>query len=670
MSGAVTISNIRAEGDKRKTATWQPRRKVAESEPEAPGNEERKQERDKDPYGKGRIKKVKVIVATENLELLQRSIFGGTTKAINFESLKEMIAKNVPNVIQVREMGAYKALLTFDSVRNADDAYTFNMNSLLQLFHRVWRWEESEHSETRRVWLECFGVSLHIWSVNTFRTIGGQWGEVVGCARETEMCSSFTIGRVQIDTCVMDVIQEWVHVTVGTGGFDVLVKEVGHEACNLLCTGKSEDEHSTIQRNSDSKSNGAGGDIIQNSVAGSLHEGIQDEDRLLLVSRDEEEDKGRIIITDTILNEWNNGNVQRNLGEIETYPTLMKDNHFMHELGGRAVMLYEEDSEKTVSGALLGLERESTSATPKKPQLEKYWAKMEHGDRHQRLGPGLQTHKQVAAGQTPCEAGSGRSPEGDAGRGSLAQISTGDECGAIGELPVAGRQAAINREGCGKGGLGDNLGVQMIRAGSVRFQTTGTDADDDAGRQTATNREGRGKGSLGSNLGGQMMSAGSVRLQTTGTEADDDAGSGVDGGEGGSPAAVDQDMYGTTDLKVVRGERRNKIQENSRHGDAVMAYHAKGRHGEQSARPGNGTGSDQTPHNCCGRTGRVICRQLEEEFAETEPDQKGRRNEVEASEKQQTDLEEQMVENRKTWELARESGAILYDEEDDIMAIL
>ncbi|KAL4366113.1 hypothetical protein AHAS_Ahas07G0173600 [Arachis hypogaea] len=397
MSGTIIKSNTRAVGNRRQTATWQPRRKAAESGSEAPENEERKRERDKDLYGKDRTKKVKVAVATENLEWLQRSIVGGTTKAINFESLKEMIAKNVPNVVQVREMGAYKALLTFDSVRNADDAYTFNMNRLLQLFHRVWRWEESEHSETRRVWLECFGVPLHAWSVNTFRTIGGQWGEVVACDRETEMCSSFTVGRVQIDTYVMDVIQEWVHVTVGTGGFDVLVKEVGHEACNLVCTGKSEDKQSNIQGNPDNKSNSAGGDIIQNSGAGSLHEGIQDEVRLLLVPRNEEEDKGRIVITDTILNEWNNCDAQRNLEEIRTYPALIKDNYFMHELGGRAVMLYEEDSEKTITGTLIGLERESTSATPKKPQLEKNWA-IEHEDRHQRLGPGLQAHKPANAG--------------------------------------------------------------------------------------------------------------------------------------------------------------------------------------------------------------------------------------------------------------------------------
>nr|XP_025647492.1 serine/arginine-rich SC35-like splicing factor SCL28 [Arachis hypogaea] len=68
MSGAATLSNRRAEGDKRQIVTWQPRRKDAQNDPEAPENEVRKQEIDKDPHGNGWTKKVKVVVATENLE--------------------------------------------------------------------------------------------------------------------------------------------------------------------------------------------------------------------------------------------------------------------------------------------------------------------------------------------------------------------------------------------------------------------------------------------------------------------------------------------------------------------------------------------------------------------------------------------------------------------------
>ncbi|KAL4287990.1 hypothetical protein AHAS_Ahas19G0241400 [Arachis hypogaea] len=37
---------------------------------------------------------------------------------------------------------------------------------------------------------------------------------------------------------------------------------------------------------------------------------------------------------------------------------------------------------------------------------------------------------------------------------------------------------------------------------------------------------------------------------------------------------------------------------------------------------------------------------------------------------QSSTLDEQMLENRRTWKIAVESGAMLYNEEDDIMAAL
>ncbi|KAL4344081.1 hypothetical protein AHAS_Ahas11G0142700 [Arachis hypogaea] len=188
----------------------------------------------KDPHGNGWLKKVEIAVANEKLVWLQRSL--------------------------VREMGAYKALLTFDSLLNAEEAYTFNMNSLLQFFHSV---------------------------------VNG--GEVVGCDTAAESCISFSAGRVQIDTYVMDVIKEWVHVTIGTSGFDILVKEVGWETyggdvkVKMMSDGKVSSEP---RRNISTK---FGDDVAimspePNSLTGSADQAAE----VIDVMREEVEDKGRM----------------------------------------------------------------------------------------------------------------------------------------------------------------------------------------------------------------------------------------------------------------------------------------------------------------------------------------------------------------------------------------
>ncbi|KAL1346509.1 hypothetical protein AAHE18_08G193300 [Arachis hypogaea] len=238
LSAANGTKKIQTASITRKESVRQPQREH-EDVPVAPSSSSKEVRKDKkilDPNGEGSTKKLEVAVSKGNLNWLQKSLIGGTTKAIDFRSLQDMVAKNFPQVTQVRELGAYKALLTFDSVLNAEETYTFKMNSLLQFFHSVWRWDESEKSESRRVWLECFGVPLHIWTVDAFKKIGEQWGEVVGCDTGTESCASFSVGRVLIDTCVMGVINEWVHINVGTSGFEVLVKEVGQEVYSSQCT--------------------------------------------------------------------------------------------------------------------------------------------------------------------------------------------------------------------------------------------------------------------------------------------------------------------------------------------------------------------------------------------------------------------------------------------------
>ncbi|KAL4381767.1 hypothetical protein AHAS_Ahas04G0166400 [Arachis hypogaea] len=137
----------------------------------------------KDPNNNGWTKKVEVPIVNENIVWIQRSIVGGMKLAIDFNELEQQVHKEWPGVTQVRELGAYKAMLTFDTVLSAEEAYTFRMNDLLNMFYMVWRWDETERSESRRIWLECYGVPMHAWSGDTFCRIGEQCGEVTGNRR-------------------------------------------------------------------------------------------------------------------------------------------------------------------------------------------------------------------------------------------------------------------------------------------------------------------------------------------------------------------------------------------------------------------------------------------------------------------------------------------------------
>ncbi|XP_020979199.1 uncharacterized protein LOC110271893 [Arachis ipaensis] len=180
------------------------------------------------------------------------------------------------------------------------------MNDLLRLFHMVWRWDETERSETRRVWLECYGVPLHAWSKETFTRLGDQWGEVVKCDNLTETCNSFSVGRVLIDTCMFDMINEWVHVTIGTSGFDVLVKEVGSEVYREECF--PEDKWDQGGRLMVAMEDVQQAEIREKASGGAGARGTRRDPVAELMEKEhstEEQDKDKIVILSSKLNEWN-----------------------------------------------------------------------------------------------------------------------------------------------------------------------------------------------------------------------------------------------------------------------------------------------------------------------------------------------------------------------------
>ncbi|KAL4393668.1 hypothetical protein AHAS_Ahas02G0075000 [Arachis hypogaea] len=286
----------------------------------------------------GWTKKIEVPISSENVVWLQRSIVGGTKKAIDFNSLQQKIHRDWPGVTQVRELGAYKAMITFDSVLRAEEAYTFQMNELLKMFYMVWRWDETEKSESRRVWIECYGVPIHAWSRNTFHKIGEQWGKVVKCDKLMESGISFSAGRVLIDTCTFDMINEWIHVTIGTSGFDVLVREVGGEVYREECFRKEKEEASVRHMTNEE-------DIQREPMVVAWNPAVV---QTTVDNREDEQGRDMMVNSSIILNEWHYKISKR-----------LSINGNQGELNGRADSkgsCESKDSEETVSNYYEGYE--------------------------------------------------------------------------------------------------------------------------------------------------------------------------------------------------------------------------------------------------------------------------------------------------------------------------
>ena len=80
----------------------------------------------------------------EILEQLERSFIGETSKPINFSLLEERLFSEWRCITNIREMGAYKALVTFASKEDREEALNAYMDMLQKYFQEVRPWSKDE----------------------------------------------------------------------------------------------------------------------------------------------------------------------------------------------------------------------------------------------------------------------------------------------------------------------------------------------------------------------------------------------------------------------------------------------------------------------------------------------------------------------------------------------
>lgn len=172
---------------------------------------------------------VSVEVCPQQKERLGRSIVGETIEPIDFAILRRELIKEGSPVTSVSDLGAYRALVTFESPGKANEAMSKEREVLGKFFAEFRMWSDEDWSQTRRIWLECYGVPPHAWSYDNIKRIGEEWGTVVCLDNTTKEGKSFSVARILIDTCVWLYIHGWVFLSVEGKGYDVFVKEVGKE---------------------------------------------------------------------------------------------------------------------------------------------------------------------------------------------------------------------------------------------------------------------------------------------------------------------------------------------------------------------------------------------------------------------------------------------------------
>ena len=158
------------------------------------------------------------------MEWLQRSIVGEIVKTINFSLLTHRILQEWICVPNIREIGAYKAFVTFDSKESMQEALSSIKELLLNHFEEVRPWSEEEWCQTRTIWVECYGIPPYAQTIKNIK-IRQVWGTVVCLDKVTKERKSFSVARILINTYVLQSIDRWIYLSIGRKGFDIFLKK-------------------------------------------------------------------------------------------------------------------------------------------------------------------------------------------------------------------------------------------------------------------------------------------------------------------------------------------------------------------------------------------------------------------------------------------------------------
>ncbi|MED6169463.1 hypothetical protein PIB30_021596 [Stylosanthes scabra] len=146
----------------RMTQKWIPKKPVDEVEKTNVGKEN---------GNEGRRKEVEAVWDDEQKQRLSRSLLGVSVEPIEFREVMYKLLKKWGGLgeIEVRDVGPFRCLITFETVEIRDAAIHDEL--LLSLFDEVRHHWEMFWSLSTRVWIEIMGLPIGLWYKENFNRI-------------------------------------------------------------------------------------------------------------------------------------------------------------------------------------------------------------------------------------------------------------------------------------------------------------------------------------------------------------------------------------------------------------------------------------------------------------------------------------------------------------------
>ncbi|GMI70147.1 hypothetical protein HRI_000684000 [Hibiscus trionum] len=164
-------------------------------------------------------------VDEEAIRKLSKSVIGTTATVCSIETVKERLDKWGLGDLQVKRIGGQKFLIEFHDVELFQLMETQKWSLLEEVFSEVERWTESYRPSERVTWIDVYGIPLHCWNIETFKSIAGIWGSWIAMGENTSQHLGRDRISMLITTSQTQKIEDLIDLEAGREIFSVRITE-------------------------------------------------------------------------------------------------------------------------------------------------------------------------------------------------------------------------------------------------------------------------------------------------------------------------------------------------------------------------------------------------------------------------------------------------------------
>ncbi|KAK7268948.1 hypothetical protein RIF29_21659 [Crotalaria pallida] len=176
------------------------------------------------------LRVVQANTIPENIAWLQRRLIMETKRPSNIEEILLKLVNLWPTICMVRDIGAFKFIVTFRSYDDRQEAFERKQQALtMDFIKRVIKWTPEVVYERRKVWLKVYGIPPHGWNKENFVRIIDRIGAIVDMDPNTEDGISMESAKICVTTELMPFIEDHLFISLNNQRFEIFVKETEGE---------------------------------------------------------------------------------------------------------------------------------------------------------------------------------------------------------------------------------------------------------------------------------------------------------------------------------------------------------------------------------------------------------------------------------------------------------